>query len=74
VAFWNEDVRVIAYLDDGFLQGAVKALRNAYMDLKDVLAKVGLFLKPEECTAYSANESNVQDVARLVGCKALMAL
>jgi hypothetical protein len=30
VAFWNEDVRVNEYLDDGFLQGTVNTLVNAY--------------------------------------------
>lgn len=70
VAYWNEDVRVTGYLDDGFLQGTVNNLVNAYFDLESESGKAGLFLQKDKCTAYSANESNVKEFSRLVGCKA----
>jgi Reverse transcriptase (RNA-dependent DNA polymerase) len=69
VAFWNEYVRVTGYLDEGVLQGTVNTLVNAYWDLEKESAKAGLFLQKDKCTSYSANESNVRELARLVGCK-----
>jgi hypothetical protein len=69
VAFWNNGVRVIAYLDDCFLQGTVEDVHNAYVDLTGESGKVGLPLQPEKCCAYSTNKNVAERFGQLVGCK-----
>jgi len=64
---WNDDVRVIAYLDDVFLQGPSDAVTLAYYDLQQQALNIGLDLQPAKCTVYSPNTSNAEEIGDRLG-------
>jgi hypothetical protein len=57
VQSWHADVRVIAYLDDVFLQGPKGAVSDAFADLRHLAAGIGLVMQPAKCTAYCPTPS-----------------
>jgi hypothetical protein len=68
-SLWNSEVRIIAYLDDVFLQGPKGAVAAAYEDLRSEATKVGLQMQSSKCTVYSTNASHAQDSGSQLGMR-----
>jgi hypothetical protein len=64
------EVRVIAYLDDVYLQGPGDAVEHAYLRLSERCKQIGLDMAPEKCESWSAeNAAAAQKLADNVGMK-----
>lgn len=67
VQLMNSDVRIIAYLDDIFIQGSAEGVVLAYNLLQASAAEIGLVMQPKKSTVYSKDVTAATTVAEMLG-------
>jgi hypothetical protein len=60
-------VRIVAYLDDIVLQGPSGELKNAYSELRCLLAAAGLQIQRDKCRLYSPDSVQASELAFQLG-------
>lgn len=63
----HAEVRVIAYLDDTFLQGPKAAVADAFRDLQSLSSQIGLVMQPTKSTVYCTTGANSVAVSDKLG-------
>ena len=64
---WHADVRIIAYLDDTFLQGPSTLVAQAYKDLQLLSGQIGLTMQPGKSTVYSPTSASATELSQELG-------
>jgi hypothetical protein len=70
VQHWHANVRVIAYLDDTFIQGPRAMVAYAYRDLRRLSEQIGLIMQPAKSTVYSPTGANALSLSEELGFQA----